>query len=64
MEIRDVVAEEFMICFIHADETYRQMAHRDLLEGKVLCRFKNNIRQSEVAKEQDNTDYCNDDARR
>lgn len=33
MEIRDVVAEEFMICFIHADETYRQMAHRDLLEG-------------------------------
>ncbi|RGC79131.1 ABC transporter permease [Faecalimonas umbilicata] len=33
MEIRDVVAEEFMICFIHSDETYRQMAHRDLLEG-------------------------------
>lgn len=33
MEIRDVVAEEFMICFIHADETYRQMAHRDLVEG-------------------------------
>ena len=33
MEIRDVVAEEFLICFIHADETYRQMAHRDLLEG-------------------------------
>ena len=22
-----------MICFIHSDETYRQMAHRDLLEG-------------------------------
>lgn len=34
MEIRDVVADEFMICFIHADETYRQMAHRDLLEGR------------------------------
>lgn len=33
MEIRDVVAEEFMICFVHTDETYRQMAHRDLLEG-------------------------------
>ena len=33
MEIRDVVAEEFLICFIHADKTYRQMAHRDLLEG-------------------------------
>lgn len=33
MEIRDVVAEEFLICFIHADEIYRQMAHRDLLEG-------------------------------
>ena len=34
MEIRDVVADEFLICFIHADETYRQMAHRDLLEGR------------------------------
>lgn len=33
MEIRDVVADEFMICFIHTDETYRRMAHRDLLEG-------------------------------
>ena len=35
MEIRDVVSEEFMICFVHADETYRQMAHRDLLEGSL-----------------------------
>lgn len=35
MEIRDVVAEEFLICFIHTDETYRQMAHRDLLEGTL-----------------------------
>ena len=35
MEIRDVVSEEFMICFVHADETYRQMAHRDLLEGRL-----------------------------
>ena len=34
MEIRDVVAEEFLICFIHTDETYLKMAHRDLLEGK------------------------------
>ena len=33
MEIGDVVAEEFLICFIHTDETYRRMAHRDLLEG-------------------------------
>ena len=33
MEIRDVVAEEFLICFIHTDETYRRMAHRELLEG-------------------------------
>lgn len=35
MEIRDVAAEEFLICFIHADETYRQMAHRDLVEGTL-----------------------------
>lgn len=35
MEIRDVVSEKFMICFVHADETYRQMAHRDLLEGSL-----------------------------
>lgn len=34
MEIRDIVAEEFLICFIHTNETYRQMAHRDLLEGR------------------------------
>lgn len=33
MEIKDVVSEEFMICFIDTDETYRQMAHRGLLEG-------------------------------
>lgn len=33
MEIRDVVSEEFLITFIHADETYRQMTHRELLEG-------------------------------
>ena len=34
-EIRDVVSEEFLIYFIHADETYRQMAHRDLLKGTL-----------------------------
>ena len=28
-----MVSEEFMICFIDTDETYRQMAHRGLLEG-------------------------------
>ena len=33
LEIRDAVSEDFFICFIHADETYRQMAHRGLLEG-------------------------------
>ena len=33
MEIRDVVEEEFLIYFISTDETYRRMAHRDLLEG-------------------------------
>lgn len=33
MEIRDVVSEEFLITFIHADDAYRQMAHRELLEG-------------------------------
>lgn len=33
LEIRDVIAEEFLICFIHTDEAYRQMAHRDLLKG-------------------------------
>ncbi len=35
MEIRDAVAEEFLICFIHTDEAYRKMAHRDLLEGTL-----------------------------
>lgn len=33
MEIKDVVSKEFLICFIDTDETYRQMAHRELLEG-------------------------------
>ncbi len=33
MEIRDVVSEEFVIRFIQTDAAYRQMAHRDLLEG-------------------------------
>lgn len=33
MEIRDVVSEEFLICFVDTDKTYRQMTHRDLLEG-------------------------------
>ena len=33
MEIKDVVSEGFLICFIHTDETYHQMAHRGLLEG-------------------------------
>ena len=33
MEIRDAVAEPFVIYFICADDMYRQMAHRDLIEG-------------------------------
>lgn len=33
LEIRDAVAEPFVIYFVCADETYRQMAHRDLTEG-------------------------------
>ncbi len=33
LEIRDVAREEFLIYFIHTDEAYRQMAHRELIEG-------------------------------
>lgn len=33
MEIRDIVTEEFLIYFIHTDDSYRRMVHRDLLEG-------------------------------
>lgn len=33
MEIRDAVEEPFVIFFICADDIYRQMAHRDLIEG-------------------------------
>lgn len=33
MEIRDVVTEPYLIYFINTDESYRQMAHRELLEG-------------------------------
>ncbi len=33
MEIRDAVAEPFVIYFICADDAYRQMAHRNLTEG-------------------------------
>ena len=31
MEIRDVVTEPYRIYFIYADESYRQMAHRELV---------------------------------
>ena len=41
-EIRDVIAEEFLICFIRTDETYRRMTHRDILEG-ALPRKENEI---------------------
>lgn len=33
MEIRDVEAEPYLIYFINTDESYRQMAHRALVEG-------------------------------
>ena len=33
MEIRDVVTEPYLIYFIHTDDSYRQMAHRELIEG-------------------------------
>lgn len=33
MEIRDVVTEPYLIYFINTDESYRQMAHRELIEG-------------------------------
>lgn len=33
MEIRDVVTEPYLIYFINTDEAYRQMAHRELIEG-------------------------------
>ncbi len=33
IQIKDMVAEPYPIYFIHADESYRQMAHRELIEG-------------------------------
>lgn len=33
MEIRDVVTEPYLIYFINTDNSYRQMAHRELIEG-------------------------------
>lgn len=33
MEIRDVVTEPYFIYFMNTDESYRQMAHRELIEG-------------------------------
>lgn len=33
MEIRDVVTEPYLLYFINTDESYRQMAHRELIEG-------------------------------
>ena len=33
MEIRDAVADPFVIYFVCADDVYRQMAHRELIEG-------------------------------
>ncbi|HJA64715.1 MAG TPA: FtsX-like permease family protein [Candidatus Mediterraneibacter cottocaccae] len=32
-EVRDAVDEPYLIWFVHADESYLQMVHRDLLEG-------------------------------
>jgi len=33
IQIKDMAAEPYPIYFIHADESYRQMAHRELIEG-------------------------------
>ena len=33
MEIRDVVTEPYLLYFINTDESYQQMAHRELIEG-------------------------------
>lgn len=33
MEIKDVVTEPYLIYFMNTDESYRQMAHRELIEG-------------------------------
>lgn len=33
MEVKDVVAEPYLIYFVNTDEAYRQMAHRELIEG-------------------------------
>lgn len=33
LEIRDVVTEPYLIYFMNTDESYRQMAHRELIEG-------------------------------
>lgn len=33
MEIRDVVTEPYLIYFINTDDSYRQMANRELIEG-------------------------------
>lgn len=33
MEIRDVLTEPYRIYFVNTDESYRQMAHRELMEG-------------------------------
>ncbi len=32
-EIKDIVMEPYLIYFINTDESYRQMAHRELIEG-------------------------------
>ena len=33
LEIKDVVTEPYLIYFMNTDESYRQMAHRELIEG-------------------------------
>ena len=32
-EIRDVITEPYMIYFVYSDESYREMAHREVVEG-------------------------------
>lgn len=56
MEIKDVVSEEFLICFIKTDETYRQMAHRGLLEG-TCCIYRSLFTQKAFDKSSNERGY-------
>lgn len=46
LEIRDAAAEPFVIYFVCADDMYRQMTHRDLIEGAYP------VKENEIAADQ------------